>query len=593
MVRFFGGETPRETIAKVAANDPKITKLSFTNNAMIQMKSYDYCVLIAEALKTNTHVTSVSLIKCGVTDVDCQVLAEVLEVSKTLEEMHLDGNRIQSFGATCIAEGLEYNTTLKLINLLNQPENFGEACLDAWLNMFDTNYTLTQVKWRLDSRKSFALNKCITRNKDLKRRGAPIPTFVKGEARAAPAPAGGGKFDLDAAPAPAPAPAPESAPSPEPAPMSVKDRVGAATAQVSATAPEPGARRKSVTKMTFGVTPKETIAKVAANDESITSVTFNNNATIQMKSHDYMVLLTEALKTNTHVKKVSIIKCGITDVDLAVLAAVLEVNSTLVELDLDGNSIKGEGAVAIAAALEYNTTLKMVSFLNQPGVFGEGCLDAFVKMFDTNYTLIDIKWRLDSRKAFILTKCLTRNKDLFKRGGTIPTFAKPGTEAAAATPTTATPESKSMQISVRHSLHPDTPASESAPATEASAPASVPEEASEAASTAAEAEPSSSEPEAVSPAVAAALSPQRKSQRKSQLDAFMAVNPPKSAERRESGMRKTSRISTVEMAELHEQLQSLYDRCVDSRSLIRCTSFSCVCVALRGSAVREDSRVAI
>ena len=49
------------------------------------MKPYDYCVLLADALKSNTHVTEVSLIKCGITDVDVAVLAGVLAVNTTLE----------------------------------------------------------------------------------------------------------------------------------------------------------------------------------------------------------------------------------------------------------------------------------------------------------------------------------------------------------------------------------------------------------------------------------------------------------------------------------------------------------------------------
>ena len=47
-----------------------------------------------------------------------------------------------SRGAIAIAQALEYNTTLKEIGLLNQPSHFGETCLDAWLKMFETNYTL-------------------------------------------------------------------------------------------------------------------------------------------------------------------------------------------------------------------------------------------------------------------------------------------------------------------------------------------------------------------------------------------------------------------------------------------------------------------
>ena len=43
------------------------------------------------------------------------------------------------------------------------------------------------------------------------------------------------------------------------------------------------------------------IARVAADDASMSAITFNNNASIQMKSYDYAVLLLEGLVNNTHV----------------------------------------------------------------------------------------------------------------------------------------------------------------------------------------------------------------------------------------------------------------------------------------------------
>jgi hypothetical protein len=103
--------------------------------------------------------------------------------------------------------------------------------------------------------------------------------------------------------------------------------------------------------------PKDIIAKAAMNDASITGISFNNNASIQMKSYGYAVLLMEALQTNTHVTEVSLVKCGITDVDAAVLAGVLAVNKTIVQLDLDGNKIKGDGAIAIAKVIALTHSL--------------------------------------------------------------------------------------------------------------------------------------------------------------------------------------------------------------------------------------------
>ena len=41
------------------------------------------------------------------------------------------------------------------------------GCMDAWLKAFEQNVTLVELKWRLDSRKSFKLNKDLIRNKSI------------------------------------------------------------------------------------------------------------------------------------------------------------------------------------------------------------------------------------------------------------------------------------------------------------------------------------------------------------------------------------------------------------------------------------------
>ena len=49
-------------------------------------------------------------------------------------------------------------------------KKFGEECVMKYREMFNSNTTLTKISWRLESRQSFALNKCITRNSDIQRR---------------------------------------------------------------------------------------------------------------------------------------------------------------------------------------------------------------------------------------------------------------------------------------------------------------------------------------------------------------------------------------------------------------------------------------
>ena len=130
------------------------------------MKTHEYGTSLAAALRSNTHVTELNLAKTEIKNADCEWIADLLKTNKSLKALDLDGNKIDSVGAALIAEGVQHNSTLERLNLLNQGP-FGEGCMDAWLTAFEHNVTLVELKWRLDSRKSFKLNKDLIRNKSI------------------------------------------------------------------------------------------------------------------------------------------------------------------------------------------------------------------------------------------------------------------------------------------------------------------------------------------------------------------------------------------------------------------------------------------
>jgi hypothetical protein len=68
------------------------------------------------------------------------------------------------FDFKAIAMALRTNTRLTELNLLGQPSAFGDSCLEEFVALFSYNVTLTKIIWRLDSRKSFAINKLLVRN---------------------------------------------------------------------------------------------------------------------------------------------------------------------------------------------------------------------------------------------------------------------------------------------------------------------------------------------------------------------------------------------------------------------------------------------
>lgn len=56
-----------------------------------------------------------------------------------------------------------------------------------------------------------------------------------------------------------------------------------------------------------------------------------------------------------------------------------------------------------------------MNLLSQQKAFGDVVLTEFLKMFDTNVTLLKLTWRVDSRKAFALNGLVTRNNEINRR----------------------------------------------------------------------------------------------------------------------------------------------------------------------------------
>ena len=160
-----------ETIRKVESNDPSLKVIDLSNSASFQGRSDEFAVQLFNALKQNSHVVDVNLVNCAISDRISESIGDALAVNKSIVVLNLEKNKLNQAGASNIAKGLSKNTKLAELNLMNQANaRWGDTCLDEFLEMFQTNTTLTKIHWRLESRKSFAINKFLTRNSEIERR---------------------------------------------------------------------------------------------------------------------------------------------------------------------------------------------------------------------------------------------------------------------------------------------------------------------------------------------------------------------------------------------------------------------------------------
>merc|ERR1719336_3096566 len=129
-----------------------------------------------------------------------------------------------------------------------------------------------------------------------------------------------------------------------------------------------------------------------------------------------MISLCEALTKNKVTKKVALKECELVDDAARAIATMLETNTTLEELDLHGNRLTTPGMVALANGLAKNRGLKALTVLGQTqGAFGEDAVNAFLRAFEYNLTLVKLQWQVDSTRQFEVGKQLSRNIEIQKR----------------------------------------------------------------------------------------------------------------------------------------------------------------------------------
>ncbi|XP_040394586.1 tropomodulin-4 isoform X3 [Cygnus olor] len=107
---------------------------------------------------------------------------------------------------------------------------------------------------------------------------------------------------------------------------------------------------------------EETLRKIQANDGALEDVNLNNIKDIPIST---LKAICEAMKTNTHVKKLSLVATRSNDPVATAVAEMLTENKTLQSLNIESNFITSAGMMSIIKAVYQNNTLSELKVDNQ------------------------------------------------------------------------------------------------------------------------------------------------------------------------------------------------------------------------------------
>ncbi|KFP46293.1 Tropomodulin-4, partial [Cathartes aura] len=107
---------------------------------------------------------------------------------------------------------------------------------------------------------------------------------------------------------------------------------------------------------------EETLRQIQANDGALEDVNLNNIKDIPIST---LKAICEAMKTNTHVKKLSLVATRSNDPVASAVAEMLTENKTLQSLNIESNFITSAGMMSIIKAMYHNTTLSELKVDNQ------------------------------------------------------------------------------------------------------------------------------------------------------------------------------------------------------------------------------------
>ncbi|XP_072260555.1 tropomodulin-1 isoform X1 [Pyxicephalus adspersus] len=157
----------------------------------------------------------------------------------------------------------------------------------------------------------------------------------------------------------------------------------------------------------------ETLERVKSNDPDLEEVNLNNIRNIPILT---LKAYAEAMKNNTHVKKLSVVGTRSNDPVAFALADMLKVNRTLKSLNVESNFISGNGILALVESLQYNTSLVELKIDNQSQALGNKVEMEIANMLEKNSTLLKFGYHFTQQGPRLrASNAMMNNNDLVRK----------------------------------------------------------------------------------------------------------------------------------------------------------------------------------
>ncbi|XP_071941659.1 tropomodulin-3-like isoform X2 [Antedon mediterranea] len=111
-----------QAIKDIQDDNPDVTKINMNNIKNIPIPTL---ISLAEALKTNTHLETLSMASTRLNDTVAKAIAESLVENKTLLSLNMESNFITGTGMLAIMKALSTNETLSELRVANQRSALG------------------------------------------------------------------------------------------------------------------------------------------------------------------------------------------------------------------------------------------------------------------------------------------------------------------------------------------------------------------------------------------------------------------------------------------------------------------------------------